>query len=265
MSEAFPAKDWSQHLLGERQRYRLEKPLGHGGMGEVYLTTDLVLGKQVALKLLRAIWAENAEVRKRFEREVSLCASLQSENIVQVSDYGITPEGIPFYVMEYLIGQTLKQLLDKKKRLPLDQVITIVRQVCSGLHQAHQGVVLQRMGHPVEKVKVVHRDLKPDNIFLVPTTLGELVKILDFGIAKLRDEAAELTNLHTTQFIGTYHYAAPEQLESSMILDEKADLYSLGMILYEMSTGYDPFGFGDRVHKVTLTLAVSSRLHRVAC
>jgi eukaryotic-like serine/threonine-protein kinase len=260
MSSSFHPSDWVQRLIGDRQRYRLDRLLGQGGMGIVYQATDLVLGRQVAIKLLKTNWVESEGVRKRFEREVSLCAALQNENIVQISDYGITSEGTPFYVMDYLNGQTLRQLLNAEKRLSLQRTIAIIRQVCAGLQLAHQGVVLNRTGHPAEPVKVVHRDLKPDNIFLVPTTLGELVKILDFGIAKLRDESASLTNLHTTQFIGTYHYAAPEQLEASSILDERADLYSLGMILYEMLTGSDPFGFGERGNKITASLWIKAHL-----
>jgi eukaryotic-like serine/threonine-protein kinase len=260
MSSSFHPSDWVQRLIGDRQRYRLDRLLGQGGMGIVYQATDLVLGRQVAIKLLKTNWVESEGVRKRFEREVSLCAALQNENIVQISDYGITSEGTPFYVMDYLNGQTLRQLLNAEKRLPLQRTIAIIRQVCAGLQLAHQGVVLNRVGHPAEPVKVVHRDLKPDNIFLVPTTLGELVKILDFGIAKLRDESASLTNLYTTQFIGTYHYAAPEQLEASSILDERADLYSLGMILYEMLTGSDPFGFGERGNKITASLWIKAHL-----
>lgn len=260
MSSSFHPSDWVQRLIGDRQRYRLDRLVGQGGMGIVYQATDLVLGRQVAIKLLKTNWVESEGVRKRFEREVSLCAALQNENIVQISDYGITSEGTPFYVMDYLNGQTLRQLLNAEKRLPLKRTIAIIRQVCAGLQLAHQGVVLNRVGHPAERVKVVHRDLKPDNIFLVPTTLGELVKILDFGIAKLRDESASLTNLYTTQFIGTYHYAAPEQLEASNILDERADLYSLGMILYEMLTGSDPFGFGERGNKITASLWIKAHL-----
>ncbi|WP_052128683.1 serine/threonine-protein kinase [Neosynechococcus sphagnicola] len=232
-----------QRLIGEKNRYRLERRLGQGGMGEVYLAIDMLLGKQVALKLLKAALVETEEVRKRFAREVSLCAALSSENIVQVSDYGITPEGHPFFVMEYLSGQTLGQLLRREKRLAVEHTVAIISQVCTGLQLAHQGVVLQRQGsQTVERVKIVHRDLKPDNIFLVPTGLGELVKILDFGIAKILDGEAELTNLQTDMFIGTFHYASPEQLEVAMDLDGRADIYSLGMMLYEMLSGTDPFG-----------------------
>jgi serine/threonine-protein kinase len=237
--------------IGDNQRYRLEQRLGQGGMGEVYLAMDTLLGKQVALKLLKPNYASTEAICKRFKREVSLCAALQSQNIVQVSDYGLTAEGIPFYVMEYLVGQTLKQVLDREKRLTVSRSVAIATQVCAGLQLAHQGIVLQRQGQAVERVKVVHRDLKPENIFLVPTALGELVKILDFGIAQIRDAQSELTNLHTSQFVGTFHYASPEQFDIAGNLDARADIYSLGMILYEMLSGTDPFGFGEKVNKTT--------------
>ena len=143
----------------------------------------------MALKLLKDTLVTSGELRKRFEREVALCAALKSDHIVEVSDYGVTPEGHPFYVMEYLRGQSLGQLLRRERRLSVERTVSIITQVCGGLQLAHEGVTLWRDGATVsEHIKVVHRDLKPDNIFLVPTTLGELVKILDFGIAKIRQD-----------------------------------------------------------------------------
>jgi eukaryotic-like serine/threonine-protein kinase len=243
MSSSQLPDPWLGRFVGERQRYRLDKRLGAGGTAEVFLAMDTLLGQPVALKLLNEKLAAG-EMRRRFEQEAALCAALRSNHIVQVSDHGVTPEGNPFFVMEYLHGQTLRQLLNQEKQLSVERTISIVAQVCQGLHLAHQGVELW---HPEEntsrQVKIVHRDLKPDNIFLVPMMLGELVKILDFGIAKIRSTQTEVANL-TTQFIGTYRYAAPEQFEIGKDLDERADIYGLGMILYEMLSGTDPFGFG---------------------
>jgi eukaryotic-like serine/threonine-protein kinase len=239
---------WYGRLIGDSQRYRIDQHLGGGGMGDVFLATDMALGSHVALKLLKEKLAIG-ELRKRFECEVAVCVALRSEHIVQVSDYGVTPEGYPFYVMEYLNGQTLGQLLRSEQRLSVERAVRIVVQVCDGLNLAHQGVMLSHSsphdtsGRSGDRVKIVHRDLKPDNIFLVPTALGELVKVLDFGIAKLRSEHAEHT-IATTMFLGTYRYAAPEQLEIEHGLDGRADIYSLGMILYEMLSGTDPFGLG---------------------
>ncbi|WAL60245.1 serine/threonine-protein kinase [Thermocoleostomius sinensis] len=239
---------WISRSVGDGDRYYLESVLGSGGMGEVFLAIDTRLGKTVALKLLRESLAiaENLNLRERFERECAICAALKSEHIVQVSDYGVTAEGYPFYVMEYLQGQTLEYRLAKEPRLSVSETCHIITQVCAGLQLAHDGIVLwDRKTGSSEQIKVVHRDLKPANIFLVPTALGELVKIIDFGIAKIRSLQTNHTNA-TGFFLGTCHYAAPEQFSGRRIVDERADIYSLGVILYEMLTGIDPFGFDYR-------------------
>lgn len=233
-------------------RYRLQKRLGSGGMGEVFLAIDTRLGKSVALKRLKeSVIAKDFDLKKRFERECAICAALKSQHIVQVSDYGVTPEGYPFYVMEYLQGRTLDELLSTQIRLPVSQACQISSQVCAGLQLAHAGVTLwDTKTNLGEQIKVIHRDLKPANIFLVSTALGELVKIIDFGIAKIHFLSAEATNA-TSVFLGTSHYAAPEQFEMSSAIDERTDIYSLGMILYEMLVGADPFGFDFHNHKIS--------------
>jgi WD40 repeat protein len=233
-------------------RYRLQKCIGSGGMGEVFLAIDLRLGKPVALKRLKeSVIAKDFDLKKRFERECGICAALKSQHIVQVSDYGVTPEKYPFYVMEYLQGQTLGELLSTQIRLPVSQACQIIGQVCAGLELAHAGVTLWDTDTKVgERIKVIHRDLKPANIFLVSTALGELVKIIDFGIAKIHFLSTEATNA-TSVFLGTSHYAAPEQFEMSSAIDERTDIYSLGMILYEMLVGVDPFGFDFHNHKIS--------------
>ena len=242
---------WIGRLIDDRQRYRLDKRIGMGGMGDVFLAMDTLLGQQVALKLLKDTLVTSVELRKRFEREVAVSAALKSDHIVQVSDYGVSAEGYPFYVMEYLRGQSLGQLLRREGRLSVERTVSIITQVCDGLREAHEGVTMWRNNATAsEHIKVVHRDLKPDNIFLVSTVLGELVKILDFGIAKIREDAAEHTNL-TNMFLGTFQYAAPEQLEVATDIDERADIYSLGIILYEMLCGTDPFGLGLNTRKIS--------------
>ncbi len=238
--------------LGEGNRYRLERRLGEGGMGHVFLATDKRLGKPVALKLLRESLADDESMRIRFNWELTICGALKSEHIVQVSDYGVTDAGYPFYVMEYLQGETLGQRLDQIHRLSPQQTCLIISQVCAGLQLAHDGVnLVNEATRATEQIKVVHRDLKPQNIFLVPTALGDLVKVIDFGIAKIRNLQAEQTNL-TNMFLGTCHYASPEQLQGSEGLDERADIYSLGLILYEMLSGFDPFGFNFRQNRVSI-------------
>jgi eukaryotic-like serine/threonine-protein kinase len=238
---------WLGKFLGEQQRYRLEQSVGNGAIGDVYLTTDMRLGRRVAIKILKGALAKSKEVVARFEREISVLAALESEHIVQVLDYGITPEGHPFYVMEYLKGQTLSQLMRRSQRLSVELTVKIAVQICEGLRVAHDGVTIWKAGMTAsETVKVIHRDLKPANIFMVPTAVGALVKVLDFGIAKklYATDQPEQTNL-TQAFLGTYHYAAPEQLRNARNLDERADIYSLGLILYEMLCGTDAYGISN--------------------
>ncbi|MDZ7968965.1 MAG: serine/threonine-protein kinase, partial [Nostoc sp. DedSLP03] len=255
------SNSWNGRFVGDNQRYRLDRRLGGGGMGEVFLATDTRVGQQVALKLLKDTLVASQEMRKRFEREVAVCAALQSDHIVKISDCGVTSEGFPFYVMEYLRGQTLRQLLLRQKRLSVERTVKIITQVCKGLQLAHQGVTLQRDGGKTsEHIQVVHRDLKPDNIFLMPTDLGEWVKVLDFGVAKIRSESSENSNITniTSTFIGTFRYAPPEQIQSDRNLDARGDIYSLGIILYEMLSAADPFGIsikGSHVSEASWVLA----------
>ena len=242
---------WLGQCIGEQQRYRLDRPLGSGGVGDVYLAMDTRLGRRVAIKLLKGILAKSREILARFEREVMLSAALESEHIVQVLDYGVTPSGYPFYVMEYLQGQTLSQLIGRTGRLSVNRTISVGVQVCAGLKIAHEGVTLWREQAKVsEQVKVIHRDLKPANIFLVSTALGDLVKVLDFGIAKKLRTAEQDNQTNLTQaFLGTFRYAPPEQLRNARNLDERADIYSLGLILYEMLSGTNPFGINATTQK----------------
>ncbi|NJR66324.1 MAG: serine/threonine protein kinase [Leptolyngbyaceae cyanobacterium CRU_2_3] len=259
-----PGDVWIGRSIGDDNRYRLDQRLGSGGMGDVFIATDTRLGKSVALKLLKESLAitENTDLRERFERECSICAALKSSHIVQVTDYGVTSEGYPFYVMEYLQGQTLGQLLTVQPRLSVERTCNIMAQVCDGLRLAHEGVVLWSAATGTsERIKVVHRDLKPANIMLIPSALGELVKIIDFGIAKIRSLKNEAT-CETSMFLGTFHYAAPEQFNLSGNLDKRADIYSLGMILYEMLAGVDPFGFNCRNHRVTNDAWLTAHAHK---
>jgi eukaryotic-like serine/threonine-protein kinase len=252
---------WDGRTIGDNQRYRIDRSLAVGGMGEVLLATDTRLGQQVVLKLLKDTLVKSQEMRKRFEREVAVCAALQSDHIVKISDCGMTLEGYPFYVMEYLRGQTLRELLLTEQRLSVERTVSIISQVCQGLQMAHQGVTLQKDGSH-ENIQVIHRDLKPDNIFLIPTNLGELVKILDFGIAKIRSESPEqanLTNFFT--FIGTFRYAAPEQIQNKQNLDARADIYSLGIILYEMFSAADPFGLSVNGNNISEDSCLSAHVN----
>jgi serine/threonine protein kinase len=241
------SSEWIGRHVGSQKRYRIEDVLGSGGMGTVFLAKDVLLGKTVALKVLKATLSDDSSFRQRFEREVSVCAALASEHIVRIDDYGITEEGYPYFAMERLTGETLAQRLSYRGVLSIDASTSIISQVCLGLQTAHRGVSLWVKGEATEPIKIIHRDLKPENIFLVPTGLGDLVKILDFGIAKISDDthneqSAGLTG--TDMFIGTFDYASPEQVSGSRKIDERSDIYSLGMILYRMLSGTDPFGLG---------------------
>lgn len=271
--DAEPRRDPAQsqtpsplETLGDKNRYRLEQEIGRGGMGEVFLAIDTRLNKQVALKLLSPVLVNSEAARQRFKQECAICAALKSPHIVQVSDYGITA-GHPFYVMEYLQGETLSQRLTRSHQLSVEQAVNIARQICAGLQVAHRGVELSEVPddqeiQPSRLIKVIHRDLKPANIFLVPTALGDLVKIIDFGIAKIRSLQADTSEI-TQSLLGTSHYAAPEQFETAE-LDERADLYSLGIILYEMLTGTDPYGLGFNNRPVSNTAWLKAHLTKPA-
>src|SRR3989442_5637698 len=167
-------QDYVDRVLDDK--YRLERLLGQGGMGAVYLATPLGTERYVALKLITPQFMRNEEFVERFKREARAAGRLRHPNVVDVTDFGFTrvgPERVAYLVMEYLDGCTLGDVLAEEKRLPLEWVVDILEQVCSAVHEAHlQGIV--------------HRDLKPDNIWLEPNRLGGYrVKVLDFGIAKL--------------------------------------------------------------------------------
>src|SRR6266436_4648284 len=170
----------SDHYVGQvlDEKYRLERLLGRGGMGAVYLATHLGTERYVALKLITPQFMRNEEFVARFKREARAAGRLRHPNVVDVTDFGfahVGPETVAYLVMEYLDGCTLGDVLTEEKRLPLEWVVDILEQVCSAVHEAHQQ-------------GIVHRDLKPDNIWLEPNRLGSYrVKVLDFGIAKLAD------------------------------------------------------------------------------
>jgi serine/threonine-protein kinase len=220
--------------------YEVDKQLGQGGMGEVWLARHRRLaGKQVAIKVLRTQGQLPPDTLARFQREAEIAAKLEHPNIVQVLDFNALPTGEPYLVMEYLKGTSLAQRL-KGGPLPWDEVVSVVRQVGAALQAAHAA-------------GVVHRDLKPDNIVLVPTALGDQVKVLDFGISKLADS----TTVQTTDsvLIGTPLYMSPEQaLGNNRDVTPQSDVFSLASITYEMLTGQPPF-VADSVAKVVFRIA----------
>ena len=209
-------------------RYQLCDLVGEGAMGRVYRAKDTVLGGvTVAIKFLsQALLNDN--MRDRFEREATISALLgeKSIHVVRVKDYGVDESNIPFYVMEFLSGQSINDTICYRP-LPLARFLTLTRHVCFGLESAHQGIYFNG-----ELCRIIHRDIKPSNIIIIQDpTLGEVAKILDFGIAKLVQANAN----QTQSFMGTLAYCSPEQMEGKK-LDNRSDIYSLGVMMYEMLT-----------------------------
>jgi eukaryotic-like serine/threonine-protein kinase len=214
-------------------RYQLDAAIGSGGMGDIYRARRLHIGDTVAVKVLRPEVVDNAQSRQRFYREARAAAMLHHPNAVVIHDFGEDSDGTAYIVMELLEGHSLRHVLIEDGTVAPLRTVEIVRQSCAALEAAHRG-------------GIVHRDIKPDNIMLVDAhSGGDHVKILDFGIAKLRDKALDtlsleknLTNVGTV--IGTPHYMSPEQCQGEPA-DARSDIYSLGVVVYEMLTGVTPF------------------------
>jgi eukaryotic-like serine/threonine-protein kinase len=206
-------------------RYCIEAKIGAGGMGSVYRATRLMIGDAVAIKILHL---EQGDLRapERFRREAQAAARLKHGNAVVIHDFGITDEGLQYLVMELVEGKSLRQIIQEEGPISPSASSQIINQVCSALDEAHRH-------------NIVHRDIKPDNIIVDVTATRFKVKVLDFGIAKLRDDTAgNLTQ--TGSILGTPHYMSPEQCLGEE-LDSRSDIYSLGIVLYEMLTGMVPF------------------------
>jgi eukaryotic-like serine/threonine-protein kinase len=220
-----------------KNRYRLIELIGKGAMGRVYKAEDIVLGGViVAVKFLSQTLL-NPKMRDRFKNEARTCAQLghKSRHIVLVIDYGVdygvdNDAEVPFYVMEYLHGSSLNDIISTQN-LPLPRFLNLARQICLGMQCAHQGIVVDSNIYPI-----IHRDIKPSNILVTSDPdYGELVKILDFGIAKLMQADSN----QTSSFMGTLAYASPEQMDGRE-LDSRSDIYSLGIMMFEMLTGKMP-------------------------
>ena len=214
-------------------KYRIDARLNEGGMGTVYRGCHVLMDKTVAIKVLRPSLAADQKIVARFSREARAASRITHPNALSVTDFGEDESGHVFLVMEYLSGKTLKQLIRDEGGLPLQRVVDITRQIVDALSAAHsQGVV--------------HRDLKSDNIMLLDTTTSDHAKVLDFGIAKINEPDGVIdTNLTAPNLvIGTPQYMSPEQCTQDSEIDSRSDIYSLGVILYEMLVGHVPFS-GD--------------------
>jgi serine/threonine-protein kinase len=211
-------------------KYRLDHELGRGAMGTVWAATHVTLGQKVAIKLIASDHARSADARRRFGLEAKAAARLKSRHAVQVYDDGETPEGVPYMVMEYLEGETLEARLDRQRDLGLPEAIRITTHVGRALAKAHAR-------------GIVHRDLKSGNVFIAKTEddeLGWIAKVLDFGVAKLADMASASTT-KTGTLVGTPLFMSPEQIRGASYVDHRADLYSLGVVFYNMVTGLHAF------------------------
>ena len=210
--------------------YRIERQIGAGGMGAVYLARHLQLDRRAAIKTLHREVATSPGLVRRFVDEARAATRIEHPGIVQVFDVGETDDGVAYIVMELLSGEPLSSRLERLGRLPPEQAIQIVQQTTDALGAAH-------------RAGIIHRDLKPENLFLAADTAvpgGERVKVLDFGIAKLM-EPGGISHTGTNMLMGTPPYMSPEQCRGGKHVDERSDIYSLGCILFQLVCGRPPF------------------------
>ncbi|HEY6173934.1 MAG TPA: serine/threonine-protein kinase, partial [Kofleriaceae bacterium] len=225
-------------LLG---KYRIDELIGAGGMGNVVRASHLYLHQPVAIKLLLPEMTASHSTVQRFLREAQATVKLRSEHIARVMDVGTTPEGVPFMVMEFLDGNDLNQILRHHGPQQPAIVVDLILQACEGIAEAHA-------------LGIIHRDIKPSNFFITQRPDGSmLLKILDFGISKTPIGYDELTGTQTV--IGTPSYMAPEQMKSGRSADPRSDIWSIGVVMYQLITGRVPFSgesYAELVLKVGL-------------
>jgi len=221
-------------------KYRIERTLGEGGMGVVYEAFHLRLRQRVAIKVLRPAILVHPEFVGRFEREARAAATLESPNVAKVLDVDTTPDGLTYMVIELLQGNDLGEELTRRGRLPIQEAVGYVMEACAPIAEAHA-------------LGIIHRDLKPSNLFLAKKGNGRTLKLLDFGISKVLTEVdAKSTSPLTT--LGTPHYMSPEHVRNAADVDRRSDIWSLGVILYELLTGTEPYS-GDPTQVIAAIVA----------
>ncbi|MCA9618909.1 MAG: Hsp70 family protein [Myxococcales bacterium] len=211
-------------------RYRIDKILADGGMGRIYRAEHTFLGKPFAIKVLHPELSNNRDITHRFIKEARAASAIKSDHVVSISDFGTLPDGTGYFVMEYLEGRSLEEVLDDRGAMPADAIRSIGIQVADGLRGAHE-------------LDIVHRDLKPANIMMVDRPdHPHHAKILDFGIAKspTSDSGGHSVVTMVGVMMGTPHYMAPEQIDG-VAVDGRSDIYALGVVMFEMATGVPPF------------------------
>ena len=221
---------WGATRIGELVggKYRISRFLAEGGMGVVYEAQHAIVKRRFAVKFLRPDFARRRENLGRFQREAEAAGGLESEHIASVIDFGIATDGSPYIVMECLVGESLASLIKREGRLPYQRAADLCVQACHGAETAHAS-------------GIVHRDLKPQNVFVCRREDGtDLLKILDFGIAKLAPIKHDRVSTETGAVLGTPAYMSPEQARGERKIDLRTDVYSLGAILFEMLSGQLP-------------------------
>jgi eukaryotic-like serine/threonine-protein kinase len=207
-------------------KYELVSVLGEGGMALVFEAEHLRLSQRVAIKLLAPEFSRDAELVARFEREARAVAQLRTRHVPRVMDVETTEAGVPYIVMEFLQGRDLEAELEGRSRIPLGEAVDYVLQACAAMMEAHAA-------------KIVHRDLKPANLFVARDGAETIVKVLDFGISKVIGESTKLTAAGAV--MGTVLYMSPEQVRASSDVDARADIWSIGVILFELIAGRPPW------------------------
>lgn len=222
--------------------YKLIKLIGSGGFGDVFIAYNINLEKKVAIKVLHPQYMNNSEILERFRRDAIAAAKLDHKHIREVFNLKMSQEGQYFIIMKYVEGETLDKLMKRGGILPIKTVLTIIKQLLSALDYAHVN-------------EIIHRDIKPENIILVDTDNGTcFIKLLDFGIAKFKEAKITVTGMT----LGTPSYESPEQVKDSANVDIRTDIYSIGVIMYEMLTGRLPYEGKDNINIIVKIVSRTS-------